>query len=92
MKTKDMYLRAAKDVRAGAVLFPQLLEKHVSHQIAMEYRRFAQDVMHDIPQEASDEAKYEIAYDNWIHQGRMGYAYVRNTWDLSVSKQLGRKE
>jgi hypothetical protein len=77
MKAKAMYLRASKDASAGANLFTELLEKHASHDISLEYRRSVQDVVRDIPHNASDETKYEIAYENWIHQGRMGYAYVR---------------
>ncbi len=58
-------------------LVPVFIEKHLGKQALADFQRICQEQIKPIPNEASSEAKYEIAYSNWIWMGRCAFSFVR---------------
>lgn len=77
MDARTKYLRATKNAQMGQRFFSMLVEKHLDSGRAKELATLMDEGMMDIPPEASYEEKYEASYENWIHQGRTGYAFIR---------------
>lgn len=77
MNAKGKYSRTARNIKAGQIFFPMLVGKHVSSEKAIELARKIKDAMFEIPPGSKDETKYELAYENWIRLGRVGYSFIR---------------
>jgi hypothetical protein len=54
----------------------------------VEFLKICQERVKPIPEEASFEAKYEIAYSNWIWIGRSAFSFVRERMGEEGIKQF----
>lgn len=58
-------------------LTPAFVKKHLGIQAVSELEKIWQEGMKPIPEEASPEEKYEIAYGNWIWMGKSDFNFIR---------------
>jgi hypothetical protein len=56
---------------------PLFIEDNLGQAAAAEYREKRDAGMQPIPEDASDEAKYEIAYKNWMSGASTAFGFVR---------------
>ncbi len=72
------------------VLAPAFIEKHLGQPAVAELQQIYQKGVKPIPEEASLEEKYEIAYSNWIWIGRSGFSFVRERMGEDGIRQFVR--
>jgi hypothetical protein len=68
------------------------IEKHLGNQAVVEFRKVCQKNVKPIPEEASSEAKYEIAYGNWIWMGSYAFSFIRERLGEDGIKQFIRAD
>jgi hypothetical protein len=56
---------------------PAFIEKHLGPAAAAEYRERRDAAMQPIPDDASDQVKYEMAYKNWMSGASTAFGFVR---------------
>ena len=56
---------------------PGFIEQHLGQVAAVEYRERREAGMLPIPEDASDEVKYETAYKNWMSGAATAFGFVR---------------
>jgi hypothetical protein len=90
MPLSDKYIRAA-----GAAAHEQglagLIEERLGHDAAAEYRARCTRGMKPIPEDASDEVKYELAFANWMWLSSVAFSYIRERMgDEGIGLMLDR--
>ena len=66
MPYSEKYDMALDTVKRVETLVPPFIQKHLGDEAVAELRSIWQEGIKPIPEDASSEEKYEIAYGNWI--------------------------
>ncbi len=69
---------------------PGFIEKHLGAAAAAEYRQRCEAGMQPIPENASDETKYEIAYKNWMSTASAAFGFVRERMGQAGIDQMAQ--
>ncbi len=56
---------------------PEFIEKHLGQAASEEYRQRCASGIQPIPEDASPEDKYEIAYKNWMWVSSTAFSFIR---------------
>jgi len=59
------------------ILITPFIRRHLGTQALVELQQIWQEGIELIPEEASDEEKYEIAYGNFIWQAKSNFSFIR---------------
>ena len=73
-------------------LVPAFIEKHLGKPAVADFQKVCQEGVKPIPEEASPQEKYEIAYSNWIWMGRCAFGFIRERMGEEGIKQFVRAE
>jgi hypothetical protein len=76
MPYAEKYSRALDALKHDEYMLP-FVEEHLGQAALAEYRRMIQSAIEPIPEEASPEVKYEIAFGNWMRECRAIYRFIR---------------
>ena len=68
------------------------IEEHLGHQASAEYLSICESGIEPIPEEASPEEKYEIAYKNWMWISGTAFGFVRERMGEEGMEQLIRDD
>ena len=82
VKIKDMpfaekYAHALEYTKLLETFVPTLLRKHLGDKAVMELKSRWEKVVEPIPNNASDETKYEVTYRNWVRQWEGAFNLIR---------------
>ena len=64
------------------------IEKHLGQPAVAEFEKICQERVKPIPEDASHEDKYEIAYGNWIWMGSSAFSFIRERMGEEGIKQF----
>jgi len=78
MPFAEKYAYALEYTKLLETFVSPLLRKHLGDKSIMDLRSTWEKVVQPIPEDASDEAKYEIAYHNWIRQWESAFNLIRD--------------
>jgi len=67
---------------------PGFIEKHLGEAASEEYRRLCESGVQPIPEDASPEDKYEIAYRNWMWVSGTAFSFIRERMGNTGLDQL----
>jgi hypothetical protein len=76
MPYNEKYTRVLSGLKHDEYV-PAFIEKHLGPAAAAEYREKRDAAMQPIPDDASDQVKYEMAYKNWMSGASTAFAFVR---------------
>lgn len=65
------------NITFGERLTADFIREHLGDQASSELRTAYQEGIKPIPEDASAEEKYEIAYGNWIWMGKTDFGFIR---------------
>ena len=71
-------------------LVPAFIEKHLGKAAAADFQKVCQEGVKPIPEQASPQEKYEIAYSNWMWMGTCAFGFIRERMGDEGIKQLVR--
>ncbi len=78
MPFSEKYTHALEYTKLLQTFFPPLLRKHLGDTAIIALQSTWRKVVEPILDGASDEAKYEIAYHNWIRQWESAFNIIRD--------------
>jgi hypothetical protein len=73
-------------------LVPSFVQKHLGDQAVVELQRMWREGIKPIPEDASFEEKYEIAYGNWIWMAKSNIIFIRKQLGKDGIEQFKRAE
>ena len=91
MSCSEKYANVLGDIKREAFV-PAFIEKQLGESAAAEFQKICQEGVKPIPEEASLEEKYEIAFSNWIWMGRSAFSFVRERMGEEGMKQFVRAD
>lgn len=65
------------NIKFAKILTSTFIKGHLGDQVVSELEKSWQEGIKPIPEEASPEEKYEIAYGNWIWVGKCDFNFIR---------------
>ena len=71
---------------------PSFVQKHLGDQAVVELQRIWREGVTPIPEDASFEEKYEIAYGNWIWMAKSNIIFIRKQLGEDGIEQFKRAE
>jgi hypothetical protein len=77
MPYSEKYAKVLDQIKAEDDINLTFLRENVGEQAVIELKNAWQEGVKPIPDNASFEEKYKIAYDNWIWKGKNGFSLVR---------------
>ena len=77
MSYDEKYTKVQDAIKLEESFIPSFLQKCLSEKSVDQLRERWSEGIKLIPENASDEEKYEIAYSNWIWIGRNSFKFVR---------------
>jgi hypothetical protein len=77
MPYSEKYALAQKNIKFEDEYVPSFIQRHLGNEAVAELQKICQEGVKPIPEGASDEEKYEIAYGNWISIVRSEYSFIR---------------
>jgi hypothetical protein len=89
MPTSEKYTRVLGGLKHDEYV-PGFVEKHLGPAAAAEYRERYDAVMQPIPDDASNEVKYETAYRNWMAGASVAFGFVRERMGDEGIEQMGK--
>jgi len=63
-------------IKSHDVLLSPFIKKHLNEQALVELKKLWQEGVKPIPEDASAEEKYEIAYGNLMRQGKSNLKFI----------------
>ncbi len=77
MPYSEKYAIVLDKIKPDDVLISPFIKKHLDEQALIELQKLWQEEVKPIPEDASDEVKYEIAYSNLMWQGKSSLKFIR---------------
>ena len=77
MPYEEKYAKVIESMKLDETFILPLLQRHLGAQAVAEFKRTSQEEAKPIPEGASFEEKYEIAYGNWIWMAKSAYSFIR---------------
>ena len=92
MPYSEKYAKVIDDMKFGETIILPFVQKHLGDQAVAELRKIWQEGMKPIPDGASFEEKYELAYANWIWLAKNIYPFIRKRMGEDGLKKFERAE
>jgi hypothetical protein len=92
MPYEEKYRMVIDQMKFGETFVVPLLQKHLGDQEVADFKKTRQEGAKPIPEGASFEEKYEIAYSNWIWMAKSTYSFIRKKMGEEGIKKFERAE
>jgi len=92
MPYNEKYTRVLDNMKFDDAFITSFIKKHLGDQAVASLQRIWQQGIKSIPEDASFEEKYEVAYGNWIWVVRNAYSFVRERLGEGGIEQFERAE
>ena len=92
MPFNEKYAKVIDNMRFDESFILPFIQKHLGDQAASELEGIWKDGFKPIPEGASFEAKYEVAYGNWIWLAKNIYSFIRERMGEEGIKKFERAE
>jgi len=92
MPHSEKYAKVIDNMKFDEAFILPFVQKHLGDQAVAEIRKTWQDGMNPVPEGASFEEKYEVAYANWIWLVKNIYPFVRKRMGEDGIKKFERAE
>ena len=92
MPYSEKYANVLDDMKLVDTFIPSFIQKHLGDQAVAELQRMWRQGIKPIPEDASYEEKYEIAYGNWIWHGKSTFSFIRRQLGEDGIEQFGRDQ
>lgn len=77
MPYSEKYTIVLDKIKSHDVLVSPFIKNHLDEQALIQLQKLWQEGIKPIPEDASDEVKYEIAYSNLMWQGKSNLEFIR---------------
>ena len=92
MPYREKYAKVLDNMKFDDVFITPFIKKHLGDQAVADLQRIWQQEAKAIPEDASFEEKYEIAYSNWIWIARNAYSFIRERLGEDGIEQFERAQ
>ena len=92
MPYSEKYAKVLDTIKLDEAFVPAFLQKHLGDQAVAELQSIWREGIKPIPEDASDEEKYEAAYSNFIWIAKSNPSFVRRQMGEDGIEQLNRAE
>jgi len=92
MPYSEKYAKVIDSMKFDETFILPFVHEHVSEQAADEIKKTWQEGAKSIPETASFEEKYEIAYSNWIWLAKKTFSFIRKHMGEEGIKRFERAE
>ena len=92
MPFSEKYAKVIDNIKFDEAFILPFVQKHLGDQAVTEVKKSWQEGMKSIPEGASFEEKYEVAYANWIWLAKNIYPYIRKRMGEDGLKKFERAE
>jgi hypothetical protein len=92
MPYSEKYAKVIDNMKFDETFILPFVQKHLGDQAVAEVRKTWQEGMKPIPEGASFEEKYEVAYANWIWLAKNIYPFIRKRMGEDGLKKFERAE
>ena len=92
MPYSEKYAKVIDNMKFDETFILPFVQKHLGDQAVAEVRKTWQEGMKPIPEGASFEEKYELAYANWIWLAKNIYPFIRKRMGEDGLKKFERAE
>jgi len=92
MPYEEKYAQVIDNMKLDETFILTLVQKHLGDQAVAELKTTWQEGAKPIPEGASFEEKYEIAYSNWIWMAKSAYSFIRKQMGEEGIKEFERAE
>lgn len=92
MPYHEKYAQMLDNMKFDDAFITPFIKKHLGDQAAADLQRIWQQGAKAIPEDASFEEKYEVAYSNWIWIARNAYSFIRERLGEDGIEQFDRAE
>ena len=92
MSYSEKYAKVIDNMKFDETFILPFVQKHLGDQAVAEVRKTWQEGMKPIPEGASFEEKYELAYANWIWLAKNIYPFIRKRMGEDGLKKFERAE
>ena len=92
MPHSEKYAKVIDNMKLDEAFILPFVQKHLGDQAVAEVKKTWQDGMKPVPEGASFEEKYEVAYANWIWLMKNIYPFVRKRMGEDGIKKFERAE
>ena len=92
MPYSEKYAKVIDSMKFDETFILPLVQKHLGDQATAELERIWHEGIKSIPESASFEEKYEIAYSNWISVARTAYSFIRKQMGEEGIKKFERAD
>ncbi len=90
MPYSEKYANVLDNIKRGDTRIPPFVQQRLGDQAVVELQRIWQEGVRPIPEDASFEEKYEVAYANWIWMGKSNFSFIRRQLGEDGIGQLKR--
>ena len=92
MPYSEKYANVLDSIKLSDTLVPSFVQKHLGNQAVDEFRSVWQQGVKPIPEDASFEEKYELAFSNWIWMGKGTFSFIRTRLGEEGMEQFKRAD
>ena len=92
MPPEEKYARITDNMKFDEKFILPLIQQYLGEQAVNELKRTWQEGLKSIPEDASFEEKYEIAYGNWIWMAKNAYSFTREEMGEEGIEKFDRAE
>ena len=92
MPFSEKYAKVIDNMKFDETFIVPFVQKHLGDQAVAEVRKTWQEGMKPIPEGASFDVKYEVAYANWIWLAKNIYPFIRKRMGEDGIKKFERAE
>lgn len=90
MPYEEKYAMVIDNMKFDETFILPLVREHLGEQAVVELKKTCQEGAKPIPERASFEEKYEIAYSNWIWMAKNAYSFIRKKMGEEGIKKFER--
>jgi hypothetical protein len=92
MPYSEKYAIVQKNIKFEEEYVPSFIQRHLGNEAVAELQSIWQEGTKPIPENTSDEEKYEIAYGNWISIAKSEFKFIRERLGEDGIEQFKRAE
>jgi len=92
MPYSEKYAKVIDNMKFDETFIVPFMQKHLGDQAVAEVRKTWEEGIKPIPEGASFEKKYEVAYGNWIWLAKNIYSFIRKQMGEDGLKKFERAE
>jgi hypothetical protein len=92
MPYNEKYAKVIDNIKFDQAFIVPFVQKHLGDQAVAEIKKTWEEGMNPIPEGASFEQKYEIAYANWIWLAKQIFPFIRQRMGEDGMKKFERAE